>query len=50
MDTEIRENVCMSVILRLNSNKELAADIVRNKVWLMFEQGKQQQTMYARSI
>ena len=55
MDTEIQENVCMSVISRLNSNKRLAAEIVRavkeeNKVWLMFVQVKWQQTMSARGI
>ena len=45
MDAEIREKGCVSVISRLNSNKGLAAEIVRavkaeNKVWLMFSQGK----------
>ena len=54
-DTEIREKDCVSVISRLNSNKELAAEIVRaikaeNKVWLMSVDSKPQQTMYARRI
>ena len=45
MDAEIREKGCVSVISRLNSNKELAVEIVaaikaENKVWLMFVQGK----------
>ena len=58
MDAEIREKGCVSVISRLNSNKGLAAEIVRavkaeNKVWLMFSQGKKmakKKTMYARRI
>ena len=55
MDTAIPGKGCVSVISRLNSNKELAAEIIRaikeeNKVWLMFVQGKRQQTMYARRI
>ena len=54
MDSEIREKGCLSALSRLNSNKELAAEIVtatkgENKVWL-FVQGKRQQTMYARRI
>ena len=54
MDTEIREKGCVPVVSRLNSNKELAAEIViaikaENKVWL-FVQGKRQETMYARRI
>ena len=54
-DTEIREKDCVSVISRLNSNKELAAEIVRavkaeNKVWLMSVDSKPEQTMYARRI
>ena len=45
MDAEIREKGCVSVISRLNSNKELAVEIVtaikaESKVWLMFVQGK----------
>ena len=54
MDSEIREKGCVSALSRLNSNKELAAEIViaikaENKVWL-FVQGKRQETMYARRI
>ena len=45
MDTEIQEKGCKSVFSRWNSNKELAAEVVRdikaeNKVWLLFVQGK----------
>ena len=55
MDAEGRERGCVSVFSRLNGNKKHAAEIdravkVENKVWLMFVQGKQQQTMYARRI
>ena len=55
MDAEIREKGCMSVILRLNSNNGVAAEIVRpvkseNKVWLMFVQDNRQQTIYAIHI
>ena len=55
MDTAIRGKGCVSVISRLNSNKELAAEIVRaikeeNKVWLMSVDSKPQQTMYTRRI
>ena len=45
LNAEIREVSCVSVILRLNRKKEVAAEVVRavtveNKVWLMFVQGK----------
>ena len=45
MDAEIQEKGCVSVISILNSNKGLAAEIVRavkaeSKVWLMFVQCK----------
>ena len=55
MDTEGRERGCVSVFSRLNGNKKHAAEIdravkVENKVWLMFVQGKQPETMYARCI
>ena len=55
MDTEIREKGCVLVLSRLNRNKRLAAEIVRdvkaeNRVRLMFVQSKWQQTMYARGI
>ena len=55
MDAEGPERGCVSVFSRLNGNKKHAAEIdravkVENKVWLMFAQGKQQETMYARGI
>ena len=45
LNAEIREVSCVSVILRLNCKKEVAAEVVRavtveNKVQLMFVQGK----------
>ena len=45
LNTKIREVSCVSVILRLNRKKEVAAVVVRavtveNKVRLMFVQGK----------
>ena len=45
LNAEIREVSCVSVILRLNRKKEVAAEVVRaltveNKVQLMFVQGK----------
>ena len=45
----------MSVISRLNSNKQVAAEVVRafkaeNKLWLKFVQPKRQQKMYVRRI
>ena len=45
LNAEIREVSCVSVILRLNRKKEVAAEVVRavtveNKVCLMFVQGK----------
>ena len=45
LNAEIREVSCVSVILRLNRKKEVAAEGVRavtveNKVRLMFVQGK----------
>ena len=55
MDAEGRERGCVSVFSRLNGTKKHAAEIdravkVENKVWLMFVQGKQPETMYARRI
>ena len=55
LNAKIREVSCVSVILRLNCKKEVAAEVVRaltveNKVRLMSVQGKRQQTMYARRI
>ena len=55
LDAEIQEKVYVSVTSRLNSNKELAAEIVRavkaeSKVWLIFVQGKRPQTMYSRRM
>ena len=55
MDAEGPERGCVSVFSRLNGNKKHAAEIdravkVENKVWLMFVQGKQPETMYARRI
>ena len=45
----------MSVILRLDSNKQVVAEIgtalkAEKKVWLIFVQGKRQEKMYARRI
>ena len=53
MNAEIREVSCVSVISRLNSNKQVASGLVRalnaeNKVFLMFVQGKHQQRSYIR--
>ena len=55
MVAEVREKGFESVFSRLNSNKELVAEIVRavkavNKLWLMFVQCKRPETMYARRI
>ena len=44
MNAEIGEVSSVQVISKLNGNKQVAAEVVRqNKVWLMFVQGKSKQ-------
>ena len=48
---QIQEKSCVWVISRISNNKQVTADVVgdvkgRNKVWLMYFQGKQSQEMY----
>ena len=55
LKAEIWEVSSVSVISRLDSNKEVAPEIVKgvkaeNKVWLIFVKFKRQQKMYARRI
>ena len=55
MKAEIQEVSSVSVISRLDSNKQVAPEIDRavnaeSKVWLIFVQGEPQQKMYARRI
>ena len=48
MNAEIREVSCVSVISRLNSNKQVASGLYgalnsEKKIWLRFVQGKHKQ-------
>ena len=52
LKAEIREVSCVWAISRLSNNKQVVADVVRcvktrNKVWLVFLQGKEQREMNA---